>query len=378
MYPLSYTISSIEYTGGTWPTIINIRYEDGKPYILIPMNMTGNSRVAVIHFLQEESDREIISTVTQEGRGSSTETFLPIWRDDVHTSAADSFIEYHISLGADIIYAGKAYKYPDASDIEWTINDVCSNYIGTGITFTSGIQRIPDYCKVFSTVTNDQTLINTRFYNSWAYEDTDYWLSDPIDYRVDPRQWLPVSFLSSNSRDITVGSTNYRATADDDGWTVMTNLNNLTLSCGGTFTVTPGIGRPRNYRIDCGDFVLYYANAYGGWDALLVKGTTKKTDNIEHMNYRRKSRDLSDFSKVNYQNNITPTWSLNTGITVNGQKMYHLLESVMVYLHNLETNEIIPVVITNAQCEYLDYTNNGKKPYYYNITVEESNLKLRK
>lgn len=158
----------------------------------------------------------------------------------------------------------------------------------------------------------------------------------------------------------------------------MTNLNNLTLDCGGTFTVTPGIGQVRNYRIDCGDFVLYYANAYGGWDALLVKGTTKKTDNIEHMNYRRKSRNLSDFSKVNYQNNITPTWSLNTGITVNGKKMYHLLESNMVYLHNLETNEIIPVVITNAQCEYLDYTNNGKKPYYYNITVEESNLKLRK
>lgn len=58
--------------------------------------------------------------------------------------------------------------------------------------------------------------------------------------------------------------------------------------------------------------------------------------------------------------------------------MYHLLESTKVYLHNLETNEIIPVIITNAQCEHLTYTNNGKKPYYYNITVEESNLKLRK
>ena len=50
----------------------------------------------------------------------------------------------------------------------------------------------------------------------------------------------------------------------------------------------------------------------------------------------------------------------------------------MVYLHNLETDEIIPVVITNSQCEYLTYTNNGKKPYFYNITVEESNQKMRK
>jgi hypothetical protein len=87
---------------------------------------------------------------------------------------------------------------------------------------------------------------------------------------------------------------------------------------------------------------------------------------------------MSQFSKVNYQNNITPTWSLNTGITIDGSKMYHLLESTMVYLHNLETNEIIPVVITNSQCEYLTYRNNGRRPYYYNITVEESNNKLRK
>jgi hypothetical protein len=42
------------------------------------MNMTGNQRTAVVHFLQEESNREITSTVTQEGRGSSTENFLPI------------------------------------------------------------------------------------------------------------------------------------------------------------------------------------------------------------------------------------------------------------------------------------------------------------
>lgn len=184
--------------------------------------------------------------------------------------------------------------------------------------------------------------------------------------------------MSSNSRNITIGSTAYTASTDDDGWTVMTDLSELILQCGSSITVVPGVGSVKQYKVDSGDFVLYYANAFGGWDSLLVKGNTKKTDNIEHLTYRKKSRDLSDFSKINYQNNITPTWSLNTGITINGKKMYHLLESTKVYLHNLETNDIIPVVITNAQCEYLDYTNNGRKPYYYNITVEESNLKLRK
>ena len=374
---LGYDVDDISYTG-SWPAQINTRYEDGKPYFGVPMNMTGNSRTATIRFIQDESGLTITSVITQAGGGASSDTFLPIWRDDVYTASANDFIEYHITLGGDIIYAAKAYKYPDENDIEWTINDVCENYIGTDLNFTSGIQRIPNYCKTFSVVTNQNVLKNSRFYNSWAYEDTDYWLSDPIDYRVDCRQWLPISFLSSNSRNITVGSTSYTASADDDGWTVMTDLSGLTLQCGSSLTVTPGVGSARQYKIDSGDFALYYANAFGGWDALLVKGTTKKTDNIEHLNYRRKSGSLSDFSKINYQNNITPTWSLNTGITINGKKMYHLLESTKVYLHNLETNEIIPVIITNAQCEYLTYTNNGKKPYYYNITVEESNLKLRK
>jgi hypothetical protein len=158
----------------------------------------------------------------------------------------------------------------------------------------------------------------------------------------------------------------------------MTKLGKYIVDCNAGISVMGADGSRLNYKIASGDYVLYYSNAYGGWDSLLCNGTSRKTDNIEHLNYRRKSANQSQFSKINYQNNITPTWSLNTGINIDGSKMYHLLESTMVYLHNLETNEIIPVVITNSSCDYLNYTNNGKKPYYYTITVEESNQKLRK
>lgn len=176
---------------------------------------------------------------------------------------------------------------------------------------------------------------------------------------------------------ITVGGRSYAAFKENDGWTVMTRLRNHILNCNDVIALGED-GTRMNYRFDKGDYVLYYSNAYGGWDSLLCNGTSKKTDNIEHLTYRRKSKNQADFSKINYQNNITPTWSLKTGITVDGQKMYHLLESTMVYLHNLETDQIVPVVITNSNCEYLNYTNNGKRPYFYDITVEESNQKLRK
>ena len=156
----------------------------------------------------------------------------------------------------------------------------------------------------------------------------------------------------------------------------MKNLRNYNV--GSEITVNGADGTIRRFKVTDADYVLYYANAFGGWDSLLCNSSSKKTDNIESLNYRKKSSSMSEFSKIDYQKTITPSWSLNTGIIQNGEKMYHLLESTKVYLHNLNTNEIIPVVITNSTCDYLNYTNNSKQPVKYTITVEESNQKTRK
>lgn len=373
-----YAETGIILTSGEWPTKPTVKYDaNGFPYTGVPLNVTTVGRELRIIQIQEASyEVQILYTIIQEA--GVEPDIIPIWKEFVNSVSSESFIEYHINLDGDIIYAGKAYKYPDSSNIEWSINDTVSNYLGNGIRFSTGIQEIPNYSKDFFMRTNEGDKFIETYYNSWAYKDTDYWLSDPIDYRVDQRQWLPVSFISTNYDMITVGGRTYAAFKPNDGWTVMTRLNNLVVDCDAGIQAVSEDGSRLTYRFAQGDYVLYYSNAYGGWDSLLCNGTSKKTDNIEHMNYRKKSRNQSDFSKVNYQNNITPTWSLKTGITIDGSKMFHLLESTMVYLHNLETNEIIPVVITNSQCEYLTYTNNGKKPYFYNITVEESNQKLRK
>lgn len=359
---------------GYWTNLPSVRYNNGDPYLVIPINIREAVRSVELSFLQEQSYRTLYAIVHQE-EGAEPDVH-PIWETSKLTSPNGTFIEYHITNDGDIIYAGKAYRFPEEFETVWSVNDITSNYLGNGIYFTEGIQQIPNYAKDFFIGTSANAKYVKTFYNSWAYKNTDYWLSDPIDHRVDPRQWLPVSFLSTNQHLITIGGRVYAALKENDGWTVMTNLKNYTLDCDAGITAV-GTGSI-NYTVSNGDYVLYYSNAYGGWDSLLVTGTTKKTDDIEHLTYKKRSRNMSQFSKVNYQNNITPTWSLNTGITIDGSKMYHLLESTMVYLHNLETNEIIPVVITNSQCEYLTYRNNGRRPYYYNITVEESNNKLRK
>ena len=58
--------------------------------------------------------------------------------------------------------------------------------------------------------------------------------------------------------------------------------------------------------------------------------------------------------------------------------MHHLLESTDVYLQDLATGKITPVVLTDASCEYKTLANNGRRPYYYEINVEERDLKFRR
>lgn len=48
------------------------------------------------------------------------------------------------------------------------------------------------------------------------------------------------------------------------------------------------------------DYVLYYVNAYGGWDSLLVGGNVMKRDEFTSHTYRNKNR-----GKVKYLNEIS-------------------------------------------------------------------------
>jgi hypothetical protein len=77
---------------------------------------------------------------------------------------------------------------------------------------------------------------------------------------------------------------------------------------------------------------------------------------------------------------ITPKYTLYTDWfdDVQQSKMYHLLESTEVYLHNLKTGKIEPVNITNTTLDYKTFANNGKKKWYNKIDVEVAQDKIRR
>lgn len=328
----------------------------------------------------------------------------PIWKDYVWNEIISSdFIEYHLDYAGDTIYAGKAYKYPDATGVQFLLNDVSEDFLDNGIIFPSfgKTEIIPNYLKTFTLITSSGSEKPVTFFNDWSYKDTDltkpYFLSDPIDTLVDSRQYVLCSWIFPTGE----GVLNRRYTTPEgvattaditlrqgiNGYTYAEPLGNLLLECkskyeigfveSGSFTTTI------NYQIDTTNknYVLYYTNAYGGWDSLLVQGNVKQTDQIESQTYVRKVLNTtSQFSKNKYLNTIVPEWTLYTNYLTDTQasKMHHLLESTMVYLHNLEDNKIIPVIITNNSCEYKTYSNQGKNMFYYTIEVQSSQDKYRK
>jgi hypothetical protein len=120
----------------------------------------------------------------------------PIWKDYVWNEIISSdFIEYHLDYAGDMVYAGKAYKYPETDRVEFLLNNVAENYLSNGIIFNTSKTIIsPEYLKPFTLITSSGNEKPITFFNDWSYKDRDLtkgtMLSDPITGLVDPRQYL--------------------------------------------------------------------------------------------------------------------------------------------------------------------------------------------
>lgn len=327
----------------------------------------------------------------------------PIWKDYVWNEIISSdFIEYHLDYAGDMVYAGKAYKYPETDRVEFLLNNVAENYLSNGIIFnTSKTIVSPEYLKPFTLITSSGNEKPITFFNDWSYKDRDLtkgtMLSDPITGLVDPRQYLVSSWILPTGTGVinrffyidgVQSVMDISLNSGINGYTYTEDLSNKLWPCGSYLIVGFVEGgnisdRQIRYDIDTTgkDYVLYYTNSAGGWDSLLVEGNVKKNDEIKSETYTRKVLNTSqEFARNKYLNTITSSWILYTGYLndIQASKMFNLIESTKVYLHNLKDNTITPVLITDTNCEYKTYTNQGKNKFYYTINVEASQDTYRK
>ena len=281
--------------------------------------------------------------------------------EDVILQRTESVFDYRIYNRTNLIFQGRAYKRPNAETNDIKLNKIFENYLSNSINglLNSGVQGDMgvDACKVFKIMKlgtdGTETLIDeyTILYD-WSYDfrlrGTNTNLSRPINGRY------------------VAGMYKMNTTVNGQNGTVTNSLAT------GKYTVLA----------DCGEYALYYLNAYGGWDALLIDGTVLKKSTItQYTTDRNVNNNKIEFEQAKYINEIQDAYEINTGFLTDEQAANlskNLIPSKEVYLHFISDNKIIPVLITDANVTYQTYQTNNLQMPQYKINVKESQIKLRK
>lgn len=320
----------------------------------------------------DKSDRQAVVTGTSSvgtamytiyQAGNTTD--IPIWRiTEYSEETEDNFIEYHIDSEDKVLYAGKVYVYPDSDTARFCINDIVSNYL-TVMPFPEDIGNtyFGDWKKTFKIVTSSGESEEYTFYNDWSYNEDSHLNNKIVDYRQP-------FIISGTNMYFSIGSLRF-----DVYGTYRIDLNGL-YPCGTPIEVYQNDNLIKTYEIDSTkkNYVIYWANKFGGWDFLPIMGNDMRTDQVESNKYSLLDRYI--YYDTKYQNTIKPSWKLYTG-WMKGN-ISDLVESVDVRLYDLNKQVFYKVLITDSQAEYRTYRNNGNRLVSYEINCEMSNQYIRK
>lgn len=326
-----------------------------------------------------------------------------IWKDYTVRLGDSGAISYEIGYtkGEEfiIIYRGKAQQKPGEDGVFITINDVCADFLKNTLPNISSSFTPADLPVKFSVENlNDvEGVAEVQFLMDWSYDPKHDPLTDglahPINARVDARQLILFTALNEEAlfADVTLKngdtfqvvipiaiSPDFNDDFNEDF------AKSLRIAGSGTAVfdlseiqeVDKVAIKGVEYKVvtSCARYALYYLNAYGGWDAFLIEGNHKELDQITRESFNRQGE------QVNYRNEIKKTAELSSWWLSDAQslKMHHLLNSTSVYLHDLQENEVIPVVLENTTTEYKTYLNQGGRLVNYKINVAYSQKRQRK
>ena len=315
----------------------------------------------------------------------------PIWKDYIYTVPIQAArVKYKIKYNGNAIYKGWSYEMDYTNQI--IINEICRNYLSTNFPTAQNVwyqdynaEKTFDLCIGLGEDEEPDTKVaDVKFIYDWSYDE---------DYTADPSEaWLAMEPLQNfyDTRQLHIFSVNDEATlTDTHSYSYVNTRTGRNLLCVKLPPSTAYLySRNGNYRrvfeiqANCGmRYCLYYVNSRGGWDSVLVDGNSLQTDKYSRNTFTQNYITPSIYrGVVEYRNNIKETWTLylrSLGDDKN-PRFHNLFESTQVLLHDLETDEIIPVVIKSVEMQYKTRRNqNNKKNYSYQILVESAQQKLR-
>lgn len=381
------------HIGGKGETTVLVRPDGWYILFVCYPNNTGKERTGNIILKSVDTNGNIIKTeipITQERY--VPKVFNPIWKSTVMTVTGEpgSPVYWALTGNGKTLHQARAIFGADGK-ANVRLNGLLTPYMKSRIDFNA-IDASQDtggfISGTFAVLTDGEYLANTVYsvWNDCSYIDgyTPAILNDPIELVYDSRQYVPFTFISKsgslqaqitkpiqrmNDRNAKIVSTHQ---ADDGIVTVLANpvynesyphnwmrldVNNESL----TFEL----------KDTCATHCLYYLNKFGGIDSLLVRGKVRKSDAITAT-----TADFGNGATV-LRKDITRSWRVYTHYLTDSQceRMDSLIESTLCYLQNLETGEILPVNVSNAEMEFKTH-KDGTRPYY-EITLEEKKERTR-
>lgn len=333
----------------------------------------------------------------------------PIWKDFyVNLGTADS-IRFRILAGNDVIYTGKAYKRPNKASNEIRINDICADYLENvfpalvGSTF-SVVEYVTFVVQAFSGgewVTKTSVQFDNDWSYDYAYDPQIQGMAFPVNGHIDIRQWLVYTAYKASSITsimklangesievvIPVGiSPDFNMDFNNDFAISLRELQTGTAvfdlskwSDVKSLTIGNKVFKVVN---NCNRYALYYVNAYGGWDSLLIEGNHSVSDNLTRHTRETEydNRSIQNRGVHNYVNEISKTMTLHTSWLSDDEssRMHHLLNSTNVFLGDLVTGQMIPVILTDTRTDYKTYKGNGGRLVNYAINVTIAQERIRR
>lgn len=336
-----------------------------------------------------------------------------IWKDffvNLTSRLVNGSVEYRISTGGSVVYNGIAVADPSGNCII-RINDICADFLHQSLPalpIATGFYA-QDIAKTFviEYKSGNQWVQQTSvdFYLDWSYEfnynHTNRALNDPIRSVFDSRAPIIISVAGTAMLQIKIrkngawfilylDSSRHNSFNSDFDASFEQNAVSLEYQNGSwriADSVLAGADavrfNDREYSLtSCGRYVLYYVNAYGAWDSLIVNEHEKKKDtynrSILNLNYDNRTTEAR--SKVNQRNEIVRSYTFRTPVLADGEagKMHHLTGSTSVYLYDIAESRFYPVILTDRELIYKTFRNNGLARIQYEITCEVAHDMIRR
>lgn len=343
----------------------------------------------------------------------------PIWKDYFVTLGGGDAIPFRIRVqdqSGDIIYNGKSHIKPGETSNSIRINDICADYLTNALPALSQAEFsklsfpinfvVEAFLRTAQDVNPDWELAGqVQFMNDWSYDDSynpaTMGMSFPVNGRIDSRQWLvytaynasnitaTLTFTDGTTSQVIIPveiSADFSVDFNEDFARSVRSARSGTavfdLSAWDNVASVTINGKTWEVVTDCKEWVVYYVNAYGGWDSLLIEGNTIETDSLKRhtreMEYD--NRDIKNRGIQNYVNEITKSFTLHTSWMSDAEslRMHNLLNSTEVYLFNINTGDMIPVTLNNTTTEFKTYKNNGGRMVNYTIDATLAQDRFRR